>query len=342
MSFDVTRVGQEVKDASGWVEQLRAEMGRVVVGQRYMLDRLLVGLLAGGHLLLEGVPGLAKTTAVKAFSDAISTDFKRIQFTPDLMPADITGTSIVVENPVNGQREIAFREGPIFSQLVLADEINRASPKSQAALLEAMQERSVTAGGTTYQLQRPFFVMATQNPIEQEGTYPLPEAQLDRFILKVNVPYARRDEMNEILRRTTASTSTQVSTVLDGSSILAAQALARKVIVAPLVKDYIIRLVLATQPGSGCEPIDITRLIAIGGSPRAAQALVLTSKVLAMIDGRYHASIEDVIRIAPAVLRHRLVRTFEAETDRRSVDEIVGMLIELETGTPRLPSRKGT
>ena len=307
---------------------LRSEIGRVLVGQEDVVQEVLLALFANGHVLLEGVPGLGKTLLVQTLSETLALDFKRIQFTPDLMPADITGTSIVVEDPVNGQREIAFREGPIFSQLVLADEINRASPKSQAALLEAMQERSVTAGGTTYQLQRPFFVMATQNPIEQEGTYPLPEAQLDRFILKVNVPYARRDEMNEILRRTTASTSNQVTTVLDGSAILAAQALARKVVVAPLVKDYIIRLVLATQPGSGYEPIDISRLIAIGGSPRAAQALVLTSKVLAMIDGRYHASIEDVMRIAPAVLRHRLVRTFEAETDQRSVDEIVGMLID--------------
>ena len=307
---------------------LRSEIGRVLVGQEDVVEEVLLALFANGHVLLEGVPGLGKTLLVQTLSQTLALDFKRIQFTPDLMPADITGTSIVVEDPVTAQRTIAFREGPIFSQLVLADEINRASPKSQAALLEAMQERSVTAGGTTYRLQRPFFVMATQNPIEQEGTYPLPEAQLDRFILKVNVPYARRDEMNEILRRTTASTSTQVSTVLDGKAILAAQALARKVVLTPLVKDYIIRLVLATQPGSGCEPIDITRLIAIGGSPRAAQALVLTSKVLAMIDGRYHVSIEDVIRIAPAVLRHRLVRTFEAETDRRSVDEIVDMLIE--------------
>ena len=307
---------------------LRSEIGRVLVGQDDVVEEVLLALFANGHVLLEGVPGLGKTLLIQTLSETLALDFKRIQFTPDLMPADITGTSIVVENPATGHRDIAFREGPIFSQLVLADEINRASPKSQAALLEAMQERSVTAGGTTHALQRPFFVMATQNPIEQEGTYPLPEAQLDRFILKVQVPYARRDEMNEILRRTTAGKQPKVRTVLDGESILAAQSLARKIVLAPLVKDYIVRLVLATQPGSGYEPIDLTRLIAIGGSPRAAQALVMTAKVLAMIDGRYHASVEDVIRVAPAVLRHRLVRTFEAETDGHSVDDIVGQLLD--------------
>ena len=307
---------------------LRSEIGRVLVGQDDVVEEVLLALFANGHVLLEGVPGLGKTLLVQTLSEALALDFKRIQFTPDLMPADITGTSIVVEDPMSGHRDIAFRQGPIFSQLVLADEINRASPKSQAALLEAMQERSVTAGGSTHQLQRPFFVMATQNPIEQEGTYPLPEAQLDRFILKVQVPYARREELNEILRRTTAGEQAQVRTVLDGESILAAQALARRIVLAPLVKDYIVRLVLATQPGSGYQALDITRLIAIGGSPRAAQALVMTSKVLAMIDGRYHASVNDVIRVAPAVLRHRLVRTFEAETDGRSVDQIVRQLLD--------------
>ncbi|MEE2682053.1 MAG: MoxR family ATPase [Planctomycetota bacterium] len=307
---------------------LRTEIGRVLVGQEQVVEEVLLALFANGHVLLEGVPGLGKTLLIQTLSEVLALDFKRIQFTPDLMPADITGTSIVIEDPATGHRDISFRKGPIFSQLVLADEINRASPKSQAALLEAMQERSVTAGGETHALERPFFVMATQNPIEQEGTYPLPEAQLDRFILKVQVPYARRDEMNEILRRTTSGATATLDRVLDGASILAAQALARKIVLAPLVKDYIVRLVLATQPGSGYEPMDLSRLIAIGGSPRAAQALVMTAKVLAMIDGRYHASVEDVIRVAPAVLRHRLVRTFEAETDGRSVDQIVGQLLE--------------
>ena len=258
---------------------LRSEIGRVLVGQTDVVEEALLGLFAGGHVLLEGVPGLGKTLLVRTLSQALDLDSRRIQFTPDLMPADITGTSIVAEDPMTGQREIAFRKGPVFTQLLLADEINRASPKSQAALLEAMQEGSVTSGGTTHRLQRPFFVMATQNPIEQEGTYPLPEAQLDRFILKVDVPYARREEMNEILRRTTASTRTEVAPVLAADSILAAQALARRVLLAPLVKDYIVRLVLATQPGRPDAPLDVSRLISNGGSPRAARAMVMTAKV---------------------------------------------------------------
>ena len=307
---------------------LRSEIGRVLVGQEDVVNEVLVALFAGGHVLLEGVPGLGKTLLVRTLGDTLSLDFTRIQFTPDLMPADITGTSIVTEDPSTGHRDITFRRGPIFSQLVLADEINRASPKSQAALLESMQERSVTAGGVTHQLDRPFFVMATQNPIEQEGTYPLPEAQLDRFLLKVTVPYARRDEMNEILRRTTAGTSARVTPVLDGSTIIAAQELTRKIVVAPLVKDYIVRLVLATHPDGEHQPESLRRMIAVGASPRAAQSLVLTAKVLAMIEGRYHISVRDVARMAVPVLRHRLLRSFEAETDRRSVDDIVQEVLD--------------
>ena len=307
--------------------RLRSEIGLVLVGQDAVVEQMLIALFANGHVLLEGVPGLGKTLLIRTLGDALDLEFKRIQFTPDLMPADITGTSVVMEDPVTGQRTIAFRKGPVFGQLLLADEINRASPKSQAALLEAMQERAVTAGGETHQLQSPFFVMATQNPIEQDGTYPLPEAQLDRFLLKTVVPYALRDELNEILRRTTTGQQPAAQKIMDGSVILAAQTLARKVVVAPLVKDYIVRLVLASQPGSGHCPEDIERLIAIGASPRAAQALILCAKVLAMIDGRYHASIEDVAAIAIPVLRHRITRTFEAETDNRQVEEIIRHLI---------------
>jgi len=309
-------------------QRLRAEIGRVLVGQDAVVEQMLIALFADGHVLLEGVPGLGKTLLIRTLGDALDLEFKRIQFTPDLMPADITGTSVVMEDPATGQRTIAFRRGPVFGQLLLADEINRASPKSQAALLEAMQERSVTAGGQTHTLQSPFFVMATQNPIEQDGTYPLPEAQLDRFLLKTVVPYALRDELNEILRRTTAGQHQSARRIMDGTVILAAQKLARKVVVAPLVKDYIVRLVLASQPGSGHGPEDIDRMVSIGASPRAAQALILCAKVLAMIDGRYHASIEDVTRIALPVLRHRIVRTFEAETDNRQVEEIIAHLIE--------------
>lgn len=308
--------------------RLRSEIGRVLVGQDAVVEQMLIALFADGHVLLEGVPGLGKTLLIRTLGDALDLEFKRIQFTPDLMPADITGTSVVMEDPASGHRTIVFRKGPVFGQLLLADEINRASPKSQAALLEAMQERAVTAGGETHPLQRPFFVMATQNPIEQDGTYPLPEAQLDRFLLKTVVPYALRDELNEIIRRTTTGDHHSARKIMDGSVILAAQELARKVVVAPLVKDYIVRLVLASQPGSGHCPEDVERMISVGASPRAAQALILCAKVLAMIDGRYHASIEDVVRIAVPVLRHRIVRTFEAETDNRRVEEIVTRLVE--------------
>jgi MoxR-like ATPase len=331
-ALESTLLGDDPREACAAFREvfarLRAEVGRVLVGQEDVVQEVLVALFANGHVLLEGVPGLGKTLLVSTLGDALTLDFTRIQFTPDLMPADITGTSIVSDDLATGRRDISFRPGPIFCQLLLADEINRASPKSQAALLEAMQEQSVTTGGETHKLQRPFFVMATQNPIEQEGTYALPEAQLDRFLLKVTVPYARRDEMNEILRRTTSSMKTRAEAVLHGSTILAAQSLARRIVLAPLVKDYIVRLVLATQPGSGHETIDLSRLISVGASPRAAQALVLTSKVLAMIDGRYHVSISDVSRVARPVLRHRLIRTFEAETDGRSVDEIIDLVLE--------------
>ncbi len=317
--------------------RLRAEIGRVLVGQDTVVEQMLIALFADGHVLLEGVPGLGKTLLIRTLSDALDLEFKRIQFTPDLMPADITGTSVVMEDPASGQRTIAFRKGPVFGQLLLADEINRASPKSQAALLEAMQERSVTAGGETHRLQTPFFVMATQNPIEQDGTYPLPEAQLDRFLLKTVVPYALRDELNEILRRTTARQANSARKILDGTLILAAQRLARRVIVAPLVKDYIVRLVLASQPGSAHTPEDIDRMISVGASPRAAQALILCAKVIAMIDGRYHASIEDVVQVATPVLRHRIVRTFEAETDNLRVEEIIRRLIDTVPVDPMRP-----
>ena len=304
------------------------EVGKVIVGQDDVLGQAMIAMFCGGHAVVEGVPGLGKTLLIQTLGDALDLEFKRIQFTPDLMPADITGTSVVMEDPVSGQRTIVFRKGPVFGQLLLADEINRASPKSQAALLEAMQERAVTAGGETHPLQRPFFVMATQNPIEQDGTYPLPEAQLDRFLLKTVVPYALRDKLNEILRRTTTGQNHSARKIMTGSVILAAQKLARKVVVAPLVKDYIVRLVLSSQPGSDHCPEDVDRMISIGASPRAAQSLILCAKVIAMIDGRYHASIEDVIRIAVPVLRHRIVRTFEAETDNRQVEEIIRHLLE--------------
>ena len=306
---------------------LRSEVGNVVVGQGSVVEQALVALFAGGHVLLEGVPGLGKTLLVRTISDALGLEFSRIQFTPDLMPADITGTTIVVEDDA-GRREFRFREGPIFANIVLADEINRATPKSQSAMLEAMQERSVSTGEATRSLPAPFLVLATQNPIEQEGTYPLPEAQLDRFLLKITVPYAVRDELMEILNRTTSPRSTSAEPVLDAEDIVAARDLSRRVLLAPTVQDYAIRLVMATHP-EGEHAIEAFRhYINVGASPRAAQALVSTARVLAIMDGRYAASIGDVRRMAPAVLRHRIIRTFEAEADGVDPDEIVEGLLE--------------
>ena len=307
--------------------RLREEIGRVVVGQDAVVEETLVALFAGGHVLLEGVPGLGKTLLVRTMADALGLGFGRIQFTPDLMPADITGTMVVIEDE-RGGRAFRFREGPIFANLLLADEINRASPRSQSAMLEAMQEGSVSTGTETRRLPSPFLVMATQNPVEQEGTHPLPEAQLDRFLLKIVVPLVVRRELAEILRRTTSPSNASVSTVLDGEDVLAARALARRILVAPTVRDYAIRLVLATHPE--CEEAipAFRHYIRYGASPRAAQALVSSARVLALMDGRFAASVADVRRIAPAALRHRIIRTFEAEADAVEPDDIVQGLLD--------------
>ncbi|HRP62519.1 MAG TPA: AAA family ATPase [Phycisphaerales bacterium] len=308
-------------------ERLRAEIGKVIVGQHEIVEQTLMALFANGHVLLEGVPGLGKTLLVSTLGKTLTLPYARIQFTPDLMPADITGTAIVIEDEKTGHREFSFRPGPIFHQLVLADEINRATPKSQAALLEAMQERSITVAGQTHKLTLPFFVMATQNPIDQEGTYPLPEAQLDRFIFKIAVPYTTRQEMNTIIQRTTRSAQPKVEPVLDGPFILAAQRLARRIIIAPHVQDYAVRLVLATHPNGAHADPKLARYVHVGVSPRGAQAIVAAAKVKAMIEGRYAVSIRDVHSLAPAALRHRIIRSFEAESDGISSDEIIRRLI---------------
>jgi MoxR-like ATPase len=309
--------------------RLKAEIGKVIVGQDDVVEQTLIALFADGHVLLEGVPGLGKTLLVRTLGRALTLPFSRIQFTPDLMPADITGTSIVVEDERTGHREFTFRPGPIFKQLVLADEINRATPKSQSALLEAMQEKSVTTGGQTHRLQRPFFVMATQNPIEQEGTYPLPEAQLDRFIFKIIVPYTTQNEMNRIIGRTTANVEAALKPMLDGPHIIKAQHLARRIVIAPHVQDYSIRLVLATHPTNN-EHADpkISKYIRVGVSPRGAQALVCGAKVKALLDGRFAVAFKDIMDIAPAALRHRMMRSFEAEADGVTTDGIVERLLE--------------
>jgi MoxR-like ATPase len=310
--------------------KLRAEVGKAIVGQNEIVDLTLMALFADGHVLLEGVPGLGKTLLVRTLSRCLNLPFARIQFTPDLMPADITGTSIVLEDQSTGRRSFEFKPGPIFHQLILADEINRATPKSQSALLESMQEKSVTIAGRTHRLNLPFFVMATQNPIEQEGTYPLPEAQLDRFLFKIIVPYASQDEMNQIMARTTRNLNIDetIQAVIDGPYIRQAQKLARRIVVAPHVQDYAIRLVLATHPSNAdyTDPKS-AKYIRVGVSPRGAQSLIMAAKVKALIDGRYNVAFKDIIEIAPSAMRHRIIRSFEAEADGITCDAIVQRLI---------------
>jgi MoxR-like ATPase len=314
-------------------ERVREQVSRVIVGQGEVVDGVMTCLFANGHVLLEGVPGLGKTLLVRSLAGALSLTFSRIQFTPDLMPADISGTTIVTEtDEADGRRrrQFVFQRGPVFANIVLADEINRATPKTQSALLEAMQERSVTAGGTTHRLPEPFLVMATQNPIEQEGTYPLPEAQLDRFLFKILVGSPGRAELSAILDRTTGGTAPAVEPVLDGPTILGHQALVRQVAIAPHVQDYAVRLVLATHPspkaGGGREEFAtpmVNRFVRLGASPRAAQALVLGGKVRAMLDGRAAVSVDDLRAVALPALRHRLILNFEAQAEGVTPDAVV-------------------
>ncbi|MBX3358306.1 MAG: MoxR family ATPase [Phycisphaeraceae bacterium] len=321
-------------------KQLKAEVGKVIVGHQEVIEATLIALFAGGNVLLEGVPGLGKTLLVRTLAQSLHLPFSRIQFTPDLMPADVIGTNIVMEDPATGRRFFQFNKGPIFAQIVLADEINRATPKTQSALLEAMQERSVTVAGTSYKLDLPFFVLATQNPIEQEGTYPLPEAQLDRFIFKINVGYSQLDDLLTVLDRTTGTAAPEVKPLLDGPQIMAAQQLIRGCIVAPHVKEYAARLVLATHPGgefqAGGDGGITTKYIRCGASPRGAQAILLGAKVKALTDGRYHVGYRDVQDIATLALRHRILLNFEAEADRIDSDAIVRQILEL---TPKEPVR---
>jgi MoxR-like ATPase len=304
----------------------KSEIQKMVVGHEEIIDGVLTCLFAGGHALLEGVPGLGKTLLIRSLSEALHLEFSRIQFTPDLMPADITGTTIVVETEHG--REFQFRKGPLFAQIVLADEINRATPKTQSALLEAMQERSITVGSETYKLDRPFFVMATQNPIEQEGTYPLPEAQLDRFFFKLLVGYSNREDLSTILDRTTAGIEAEVQRVLDAPTILKHQDLARRVIIAPHVQDYAVRVVLATHPGGDLATPMVNQFLRFGASPRAAQALVLAGKVRALLDGRGNVSIEDIRKVVLPAMRHRCLLNFEGEAEGKSTDEILQNIVE--------------
>jgi MoxR-like ATPase len=306
--------------------KLRAEIAKAVVGHDEIVEGVLVCLFAGGHALLEGVPGLGKTLLIRTLSDALDLDFSRIQFTPDLMPADITGTTVVVET--KSGRDFTFRQGPLFAQMVLADEINRATPKTQSALLEAMQEKTVTVGGETHELEKPFFVMATQNPIEQEGTYPLPEAQLDRFFFKLHVGYSDRNELMEIINRTTSGVTPEVQRVLDTEKIISYQNIVRELDISDEVQDYAVRIVLATHPDEQLATPQVKSFLRFGASPRAAQTLVLAGKVHALLDGRTTVSADDIRKSVLPALRHRCILNFEAEAEAITCDAILKNLIE--------------
>src|SRR5947209_7212622 len=305
---------------------LEAEIGKVIVGQPDVVRGVLTCLFVGGHALLEGVPGLGKTLLVRTLAQALDLKFARIQFTPDLMPSDIIGTNIISEAP-DGRRDFRFQSGPLFAQIVLADEINRATPKTQSALLEAMQEHSVTVGGTMHRLEEPFLVLATQNPIEQEGTYPLPEAQLDRFFFKLIVNYSGREEMATILDRTTRSEWPQAARVMGGDEILHWQALVREVLVAPPVQDYAIRLVMATHPQGEFATADTNRYLRFGASPRGAQAIVLGAKVRALLEGRFNVGFEDVRKMYLPAMRHRVLLNFEAQAENIASDQVLAAIL---------------
>jgi len=307
--------------------RLKAEIQKVIVGYEALIEEVLTALIAGGHVLLEGVPGLGKTLLVKTLAQALDLRYSRIQFTPDLMPADIIGTNVVMQDE-EGRRFFEFQRGPIFSQIVLADEINRATPKTQSALLEAMQEHAVTAAGVHYPLEEPFFVLATQNPIEMEGTYPLPEAQVDRFLFKLRVPFPALDDLVKIMERTTGPEMPAAQPVASGASILAMQALAREVAVATHVKDYVARLIRATHPEAEGAASQARRFVRYGASPRGALALLLAAKVRALLQERANVSFEDLRAVALPALRHRVILNFEGEAEGIDPDDIVRNVLE--------------
>jgi len=322
---------QEITATLDKLSQVIDEVGKVIVGQKNVMEELLISILAGGHCLLEGVPGLAKTLMVSSLAQTLELNFNRVQFTPDLMPSDIIGTEILETDHSSGERFFKFQKGPVFTNILLADEINRTPPKTQAALLEAMQEKSVSYGGASHALPKPFFVLATQNPVEQAGTYPLPEAQLDRFLMFIRVGYPTQAEEVEILKRTTGNTESTLIRVLKGEELLVLQQLVRSVEVSDVLLDYVSALVRATRPDSKdngvvqCEKVNA--FVSWGAGPRAGQALVLCAKAKALLSGRYAMTLDDLIFVAPAVLRHRILLNFQAEADSVTTDDVISDLV---------------
>jgi MoxR-like ATPase len=323
----MTAAAIEFDNATALATRLDAEIGRVIIGQQQVRKEVLICLLAGGHCLLRGVPGLAKTLLIKTLADAVQLKFNRIQFTPDLMPSDILGTEVIEEDVSTGKRQVRFIAGPIFANIILADEINRTPPRTQSALLEAMQEYQVTVGGVRYPLERPLFVLATENPIEQEGTHPLPEAQLDRFMFNVVIDYPDADDERRVLADTTSGADRTVSHVATGAELESARRLVRSLPAAANVVDYALRLIRATRPGDATCPPSVKEWVRWGVGPRAGQALLLGAKAAAMLDGRTVPSPDDVSRVALPVLRHRLLVNFRAEADGVSSDQIIGKLL---------------
>jgi MoxR-like ATPase len=323
----IERLEREVRARRASIAALADSVRSVIVGQQEVIREVLLALLAGGHTLLEGVPGLGKTLLIRTIAQSLELEYSRIQFTPDLMPADIVGTMVIMEDD-RGGREFRFQKGPIFGNVILADEINRATPKTQSALLEAMEEASVTVARTTHRLPAPFYVLATQNPLEMEGTYPLPEAQLDRFLFKVHVKTGGLGELVQILDRTTGSTAVSVSKVAGADDVLGARELVREIVVSDAVKQSIARIVLATHPESKDAPDPVKRFVKYGASPRGAQAIALTGKALAFLKGRYNLAPEDVREVAIPALRHRLLLNFEGEAENVDRDDLIRQVLD--------------
>lgn len=332
-------IGDLLREFREHRDQMRLELSKSIVGQDEVIEQLFAAIFTRGHCLLEGVPGLAKTLMVSSLAKILDVHFKRIQFTPDLMPSDITGTNVLEEDE-NGKREFRFVEGPIFTNILLADEINRTPPKTQAALLQAMQEREITVGRNTYQLPEPFFAIATQNPIEQEGTYPLPEAQLDRFMFNIKVGYPSSDEEEKILLATARSDKPEINKVLSARAILNIQKLVMSVAVSPFIVKYVVALVRATRPGEPDSPEVVKELLDFGAGPRAGQFLISAGKAIAAMDGRFSVAIEDIRKIAVPVLRHRLSTNFQAQAEGMTTDKIVLRLLK-EIKEPSVPKYGG-